>query len=176
MKSIWTLWLLLLLVPFGVWGGFRDRKVKRRLGVLLSLHDGTAPDLPELNAILARFNKEVAGVALGAEERANLTFRGHRITVARGQVGFSIIRRIGAEWATSERVFALCSPADKSWAKAQRDVFQKIGIGSELAAFWVKDVLTMADEMEGSNHTSNTTPLARRGSSEESRHLGQLTT
>lgn len=152
---MWTLWfLLLLLVPLGAWGGFRDRRVKRGRARLFSLHDGTAPELPELNHVLARFNKDVAGVVLGAEERATLTFRGHRITVARGQVGFSIARRIGAEWATAERVFAVCPAADASWAGAQRDVFRAAGIGSEVAAFWVKDVLKMADELAGSSEPS----------------------
>ncbi len=139
-------WIPLLLVALLVYGILSSRRFKRCEAALFSHHGSTA-GLQKLNDVLDRLNRETTAFQFNAEEQANISYRGHSVTLARGKVGFETCGRYGPSWGTGERVFVVCSAAEAKWASEQRDVLQQAYVGSEVAVYWVRNVIKMADDV-----------------------------
>ncbi len=124
----------------------RVRRARRLLSVLFSRNNGLGPTLHKLNVAIRSFNKEFLWIAFGAEECASMTFREHRITIARGRIGYVGVNQYGSHCSFDDRFFVVCSSDDASWASTQRDVFHEVGVGSEIAIYWVKNILKIVRE------------------------------
>jgi hypothetical protein len=94
-------------------------------------HQFEEPTLAEIQDRLDALGKERPTFSFAAEQRANILFSGHQISIVYGPVVSSV--------KTSDKaVYAVADAEQATWLQRQSDIFEPAFSGSKISVFWVK--------------------------------------
>jgi len=131
-----------LLAGVIIWVCIYNYLFRQRIRRVFSRHQCEEPTLQEINDRLALFNNGDSPQEFMGERRANISFRGHMVSVVWGKVGYQRGSPITGlvTWTHSKALFAVATPAEELWICSNTDVFALASQTAEGSVFWVRQL------------------------------------
>jgi len=113
--------------------GIHSYRIRRRITRILERNEFEEPTLTAINERLMTLNEKSRGEFFVANRRANISFRGERISLVYGCVVNSAFCMSRSD--SFNRLFAIADSQQAEWMKKNSDVFKPALMSSQFSIF-----------------------------------------